>query len=316
MPSPPEYSVVIPCYSSGRWLRELVESISGVLGEVHHEIVLVNDHSPDHETWQTIEDLAREKSNVVGIDLARNSGQFAALMCGLAESRGDKVITMDDDFQHPPREIPKLIAGLDPATDVVIGAYERKSHRVFRNVGTRIMDWIFTNTYGKPRDLQMTSFRILRRNVVEAMLTFGTVRPVPGALILQSTARIKNVAVLHEPREHGNSGYSFGRLVASTLDNIVNASTVPLRLISGLGLISAGIAAFALVVYLLRALLTDRAVPGFSTTVLLITFFGGVSLLAIGVLGEYVVRLVVEAGHAPTYIVRERVGPGAQGLGR
>jgi dolichol-phosphate mannosyltransferase/undecaprenyl-phosphate 4-deoxy-4-formamido-L-arabinose transferase len=278
-----------------------------VLADIDHEIILVNDHSPDAITWPAIADLAAQQANVVGIDLARNTGQFAALMCGLSETRGDFVITMDDDFQHPPDQIPRLISGMDDETDVVIGAYEEKQHGGLRNLGSRVMDRIYRGTYGKPPEVRMGSFRLLRRRVVETMLSFGTVRPVPGALILQSTARIKNVTVEHHPRQEGSSGYSVRRLVSSTLDNIVNASTGPLRAISLLGLVSAAFAVIALAYYLLRALFTDRAVPGFSTTVMLITFFGGATLLAIGVLGEYVVRLVIEAGRPPPYAVRQRV---------
>ena len=310
MSSRPAYSVVIPCYGSGKWISTLVDSISDVMSQLNHEIVLVNDFSPDEVTWPAIEQLARTRPNIVGIDLAKNSGQFASLMCGLAAAKGDFVITMDDDLQHPPEEITKLIAGMDADTDVVIGAYDEKRHGGLRNLGTRVMDRIFRNTYGKPSGLKMGSFRLLRRRVVESMLSFGTVRPVPGALILQSTARIKNVSVTHRPREEGTSGYSFRRLVSSTLDNIVNASTAPLRLISGLGLFSAALALIALAYYLVLAIVADRAVPGFSTTVLLITFFGGATLLAIGVLGEYVVRLVLEAGRPPMYTVRSKVGQG------
>lgn len=300
--------MVIPCYGSGTWLPDLVHEISKTLAGTSHEIILVNDHSPDVETWQAICRLADELPSVVGVDLAKNAGQFAALMCGLTEARGERVITMDDDMQHPPSEISKLIEALDEDTDVVIGKYEEKQHGRLRNLGTMVMDRIFSNTYGKPRDLKMGSFRILRRNVVDTMLSFGTVRPVPGALILQSTARIKNVSVEHRDRPVGKSGYSLRKLIGSTLDNIVNASTGPLRLISGLGLLSAGMAAVAMTFYLSRALITDSAVPGFSTLVLLVSFFGGATLLAIGVLGEYVVRLVIEAGEPPVYAVRQRVG--------
>jgi len=308
MSSRPAYSVVIPCYGSGKWISTLVDSISDVMSQLSHEIVLVNDFSPDEVTWPAIEQLARTRPNIVGIDLAKNSGQFASLMCGLAAAKGDFVITMDDDFQHPPEEIPKLIEAMGPQTDVIIGAYDEKRHGNMRNLGTRLMDRIYRTAYDKPRDLKMGSFRLLRRPVVESMLSFGTVRPVPGALILQSTSRIKNVPVAHRPRGEGTSGYSLRRLIGSTLDNIVNASTGPLRLISGLGFFSAALALIVLAYYLIRAIVTDRSVPGFSTTVLLITFFGGATLLAIGVLGEYVVRLVIEAGRPPMYAVRSKVG--------
>lgn len=307
MYSRPQYSVVIPCFGSGQWLPELIESIDGALTDVSHEVILVNDHSPDELTWPTVRRLAEQNTGVVAIDLAKNSGQFAALLCGLRESRGEFVITMDDDFQHPPDEIPKLIEAMDDETDVVIGAYEAKQHGGIRNLGSSLMDRVYRATYGKPKDLKMGSFRLLRRQVVETMLTFGTVRPVPGALILQSTDRIKNVSVAHNPRTRGTSGYSPRRLMSSTIDNIVNASTAPLRLISFLGFLTAALAGVAMAFYLLRALITDQSVPGFSTTVTLIMFFGGATLLAIGVVGEYVVRLVIEAGRPPAYSVRTRV---------
>lgn len=304
----PEVSVVIPCYRSGPWLGELAGGITRTLDGRDYEIVFVNDGSPDQVTWKAIKSLASTEPSVVGIDLARNSGQFAALMAGLATARGDVVITMDDDLQHPPEEIPKLLAGLDDDTDVVIGSYASKAHGTGRNAGSRLMDLIYRRSYGKPRDLRLTSFRAIRRPVVEAMLSFRTARPIPGAMILQTTSRIKNVEVEHHPRPHESSGYSLRRLVSSTLDNVIYASAAPLRAISALGLFAAAAAALLLLYYLFTSLVGNRAVPGFATTVLLITFFGGASLLAIGVVGEYMTRVVTEVARPPLYVVRTRVG--------
>lgn len=301
----PEYSVVVPCYRSGDWLHELVDGISRALSPHEFEIVLVNDGSPDDVTWRAISGLAADNARVRGIDLARNVGQFAALMCGLGAARGDKVITIDDDLQHPPEEIPKLIEALADDIDVVIGIYEAKQHHRFRNLGSSLMNRVF-RSFGKPDEIRMGSFRLMRRSVVDTLLSFGTVRPVPGAMILQATSRIKNVEVRHAPRVSGESGYSITRLVSSTIDNVINASTAPLRLISGIGLLTAVLSGAVMIFYLLRALIADQAVPGFSTTVILITFFGGMSLLAIGMLGEYVARIVAETAQPPLYAVRAR----------
>lgn len=305
MTDPPEYSVVIPCYRSGEWLAELVERVSSAMENRDHEIILVNDCSPDDITWPAIFAIARNNERVRGIDLARNVGQFAALMCGLSVARGDSVITIDDDCQHPPEEIPKLIAGLEDEVDVIIGVYDEKQHGGFRNLGSSLMNRVF-RSFGKPDDLRMGSFRLLRRSVVDTLLEFGTVRPVPGAMILQATSRIRNVDVQHAPRIRGESGYSITRLVSSTIDNVINATTAPLRFISGLGLVIAVFSAVAMLFYLLRALITDQSVPGFSTTVVLITFFGGATLLAIGILGEYVSRIVAESARPPLYTIRAR----------
>ena len=305
--------MVIPCYASGEWLADLVDRVSKAMMDLDHEIVLVNDCSPDDTTWPAIVGIAKSKATVRGIDLARNVGQFAALMCGLSIARGEKVITIDDDFQHPPEEIPTLIAALDEEVDVVIGVYQEKQHGGFRNLGSSLMNRVF-RSFGKPEDLRMGSFRLMRRSVVETLLDFGTVRPVPGAMLLQATSRIRNVDVRHAPRTRGQSGYSVRRLISSTIDNVINATTAPLRMISGLGLLIALLAGAVMVFYLLRAFIADQAVPGFSTIVVLITFFGGATLLAIGLLGEYVARIVVEAARPPLYAIRARTPePGVNG---
>ncbi len=304
----PSVSVVIPCYTSSAWLPELVERLTASLDPVteRFEIVLVNDASPD-DTWKTIADLAARYPQVRGIDLMRNVGQFSALMCGLESSTGELVVTMDDDLQHAPEDIPMLIAALedDPETDAVIGRYNNKKHSGSRNIGTAVMETIYRRAYGKPKDLKMTSLRALRRPVVEGMTTFGTVRPVPGALLLQTTDRIKNVPVAHHPRTEGKSGYKLGRLIASTFDNVINSSTAPLQAIALLGIALAAISALMVVFYLVMAIVNDRPAPGFTTLVLLIVFFGGTTLFAIGVVGEYVSRVVAETTRPPRYLIRD-----------
>lgn len=225
---PPKVSVVIPCYRSGPWLRELINRLVTALRpfEERYEIVLVNDASPD-DTWEVIARLTEENPQIFGIDLMRNVGQFNALMCGLEHTHGDVVVTMDDDLQHAPEDVPMLIEALDgdSALDAVVARYEDKKHGGFRNLGSTIIDWIYRRAYGKPPDLRMSSFRALRRPVVDGMVSFGTVRPVPGALLLQTTRRIRNVPVTHHPRPEGTSGYKVGRLISSTFDNVINSST-------------------------------------------------------------------------------------------
>ena len=299
----------MPCYRSGEWLPELTSRLSAVLDDAvdgSFEIVLVNDGSGD-ATYATIASLAAADGRIFGIDLLRNVGQFRALVAAMDAASGEIIVTMDDDLQHPPEEIPKLLAALDadPDLDAVVGRYgSGKKHSRVRNVGSRLMDLIFRSSYGKPADLAMTSLRAMRRNVAEGMVSFGTARPVPNALLLQTTSRIANVEVEHQARPYGSSGQPFMRLVNSVFDNLINASTTPLRFISGLGLVTSFAALCLLVFYLLRSLTGAIDAPGFATIVLLIIFFGGAILLAIGVLGEYVSRLVSESVAAPRYLVR------------
>ncbi len=306
-----EISVVVPCYSSGAWIEQLVERVDAAMAPLGrcYELILVNDASPDDVTWPAIAKLAAASPWVRGIDLLTNVGQFRALLCGLEAARGDLVVTMDDDLQHPPEEIPKLIAAIDadPELQAVIGSYVGKRHSRFRNLGTRMVASIYTRVYDKPEGIDTTSFRVLRRPLVEALLSHRTVKPVIGALILQSTRRIANVPVSHDERVEGKSGWSLRSLISATLDNVVNASTAPLRFVSTAGILLAVASLLLGAFYFVRGLVTETSVQGFTTLVVLVIFFGGAIMAAIGLLGEYVVRIVTEVTGPPRYVVRERI---------
>lgn len=305
-----EVSVVVTCYKSGQWLEQFVDEIVGVAKSLasNFEVILVNDASPDAETWAAIQKLSSRYPFVKGIDLLRNVGQFRALRCGLSFARGDIVVTIDDDYQHPPGEIPTLVNALRaaPDMDVIIGAYEDKKHSLFRNLGSRLVGLIYRRAYGKPPDLEMTSFRALRAPVVSGMLQFGTSRPVPGAQLLATTNRICNVTVRHDDRQSGESGYGIGRLLSSTVDTLIHGTTAPLRLLSLVGGLAAVSSFLIAGVYLSLWIFSSAPVAGFTTLVLLVVFFGGMSLLSIGVLGEYVARVVGEVVQEPEFLVREQ----------
>lgn len=319
MPSPlRSVSIVIPCYRSGPWIDELVERIGEATDELRgrRELLLVDDASPDETTWPAIRRAARRYDWVRGIGLQFNVGQFRALLAGMARARGEWIVTMDDDLQTPPEEIPRLVAAAaaHPEMDVVIGAYGARSHDLVRRLGSRGVAWLYARLYGKPRHLQSTSFRILHRRLARVLCAHGTRRPLMGALILQSTTpqRMMNVPVEHHPRPHGHSGYTFSRLVNLALDNVVNASTLPLRGISLLGL---GVAAgsFVLALFYFGLWLTaEIREPGFTTLVLLLTFIAGTGLFSIGVVGEYVQRVVTEVSGQPLHVVREETAPAPQ----
>jgi dolichol-phosphate mannosyltransferase/undecaprenyl-phosphate 4-deoxy-4-formamido-L-arabinose transferase len=309
---PVAVSIVVPCYRSGEWLPDLVARVVATMDgtKSSFEVILVNDASPDTATWPAIEGLATQHPEVRGIDLLGNVGQFRSTLCGFEAARGQVVVTIDDDLQNPPEEIPKLLDALDAGAglEVVIGSYERKQHSWFRNLGTRLHAAVNARLYGKPKDLELTSFRALRRPVVDALLQHRTVKPIIGPLILQSTRRIANVPVAHEQRPSGSSGWRLGRLVGTVVDNVVNTSTAPLRLVSLTGLLIAAGSAVLGVYYLVRSLAGNITVPGFTTLAIMVVFFGGSTLATIGLLGEYVVRIVTEVTGAPRYVVRRTVG--------
>ncbi|HBO44796.1 MAG TPA: glycosyltransferase, partial [Planctomycetaceae bacterium] len=284
-------SIVIPCWKSGSWIEELVNRIEATMGSLGEpfELILVNDASPDNVTWPAIQVVAEQFAWVRGFDMLFNVGQFRAILCGFEQARGDYVITMDDDLQHPPEELPKLVRAMRENPDIlcVFGAYEGKRHSWWRNLGSRVVGWIMQKAYNKPPGIRTTSFRIMRRELVETLVRYRTSRPLLGPLIVQITRNVMTVPVDHHPRPHGKSGYSLLRLVTHTFDGIIHASTAPLKLFSLIGFLAAGLA-FALAIWLFgRWMVGGITVAGYTSTMLVITFFSGLILAGVGVVGEY-----------------------------
>ncbi|MCA9064571.1 MAG: glycosyltransferase, partial [Planctomycetaceae bacterium] len=239
-PAPIDVSIIVPCFRSAEWLPQLVTRIEdSLIGKHDYEILLINDASPD-STWNVICELSRTRQHVAGPNLLFNAGQFCATLCGFANARGKLVVTMDDDLQNPPEEIPRLIHALTstPSADCVIGAYRSKSHSRMRNLGSRMIGFCNQHFYGKPPNLRLTSFRVMHRRIAKAICAHSTNKPIIGPLLLQCTSRIINIEVEHSPRFSGRSGYQLSRLIRMTFDNLISATTLPLKLISLLGLLS------------------------------------------------------------------------------
>lgn len=309
----PELSIVIPCYGSARVLPELLLRLDSALAAIGggSEIVLVNDCSPD-ELATVVQHQLQNYPRLRYVELMVNVGQFRALMCGFAHARGHFVVTMDDDLQHPPEEIVKLYNHLcnSPHLDAVFGAYEKKRHSSGRNLGSWLLRIVNTRIFHKPPGLVMSSFRCLRRELVDALLANRTRYPVIGALILSSTRRIENVTVRHDTRKHGKSNYSLTKLVRTTLDNILSFSSLPLQIIS-VGGVCISLLSFALGgAYVIIHLLRGTGVPGWTSLFLAVNFYAGLGLLSVGIAGEYLVRIIGESGGQPLYVVRRRLDGG------
>ncbi len=271
-----------------------------------YEIILLNDASSD-DTWNEIVDIVNHSSFVRGIDLMFNTGQFRTVLCGLQHAQGEYIILLDDDFQNPPEEIPKLIQKMesDPDLDCVIGEYRKKHHSLVRNLGSALYRYSVARLYSMPTSIKLTSFILMKRKLAEGLCQHGTVSPVLGVLIYQTTSRVANTLVDHKPRIEGNSGYSFPGLVRIVLDNIFGASVLPLRLVTVLGL-SAAIAGVVLTTYYFVKYFTGGiGAPGFMTQVILIIVFGGMTLFSIGLIGEYLIRIIDEVRQPPRYVIRQ-----------
>jgi len=305
-----EISVVVPCYRSSESLGELTSRLVDVLESQgdSFEIILVNDSSPDEgRTWKSIRAIAEAESRIVALNLQFNVGQFLATLAGMGESEGRLVAIMDDDLQHAPEDIPALIATLeDDGAEAVLAHLIAKRHGIFRNFGSRVIAWTFALLHGKPRGLKMSSFAVFRRPVVNAMIAHQTRRPVLNALVLSSTKHIVNRSVEHHPRSLGHSGYTLRRLVRAALDNVFYATTAPLRIFSYFGGTIAAVS-FSYAGYLTYLWSTQgTTVPGFTTVAVLISIFGGLTLLGLGLMGEYIDRIISETSGRPRWVVAER----------
>lgn len=306
-------SFVIPCYRSAQTLPGVVAEIKETMAampEYSYEMILVNDCSPD-DTFETIRRIASENPNVTGVNLARNFGQHAALMAGFHEVSGDVVVCLDDDGQTPANEVGKLLDGIRGGSDVVYARYANKKHSAFRNFGSRVNDWMTRVMLGKPKDLYISSYFAARRFVVDNMLQYEHSYPYVIGLVLRATKNIINVDVTHREREIGTSGYTMKKLLALWFNGFTAFSIKPLRIATVLGCITAA-CGFLYGIYTVIKKFVNPDVPiGFSAMMSALVFIGGMIMLMLGMIGEYIGRMYISMNRSPQFVVRERVGENA-----
>ena len=244
---------------------------------------------------------------MVLIDLMRNYGQHSAVFCGLQHATGDFAITMDDDLQNPPEELIHLIRKADEGYDAVFGLFHVKMHHPVRRLGSHVVGWLNTRLFGKPADLVLSNFRILRREVIDAMCEVRTTFPYIPGLILNAGRDFANVPVAHHPRASGESNYGL-RAIARLIWRIVfNYSAFPLRLLCGVGMVMACMSFLLGAYYLVRALVFGTATPGWPTLIVLISFYQGLMLVIFAAVGEYLVRIVNDVSQARAYRIRRKL---------
>ena len=304
------YSIVVPIYNSAQTMDELYNRIRAVFENViqeDFELILVDDCSKDN-SHEVIRRLNKLDDRVKFISLAKNHGQQKAVLCGIEHTEGDYVITMDDDLQHPPEEIPKLIEKMksDSNIDVVIGMYDSKKHNGIRRLGTRMLDILSNAVFRKNKDLKLTSFRLMKSVVADNLAEVGLKSPTVGHCILLVDGNVVNTEVRHDPRKAGKSGYSFGKLVKTFLNNVYVNSDFPLRLLGTIGIMSFAASILLAIYYLIRYFTGHINVSGFTTLILVVLFMNGLSLLAAGIIGRYLMVIINETKTLPKYSIREK----------
>ncbi|MBD5496090.1 MAG: glycosyltransferase family 2 protein [Lachnospiraceae bacterium] len=302
-------SFVIPCYNSSRTLGKVVEEIRSTMEgmkQYDYEIILINDCSPD-DTFEEIRNICEADEKVCGVNLARNFGQHAALMAGFRYVHGDIVVCLDDDGQTPAEEVGKLLVKIDEGYDVVYARYKHKKHSAFRNLGSKVNELMARVMLGKPKDLYLSSYFAAKRFIIDEMVRYTNPYPYVIGLVLRTTRKIANADVNHREREIGTSGYTIGKLFALWFNGFTAFSIIPLRIATVIGALAA-VAGFIYGSYtIIRKLVDPNVVIGFSSIMSAIMFIGGMLMLMLGIIGEYIGRIYISLNNSPQYVIRESI---------
>ena len=311
-------SFVIPCYRSEHTLPGVIEEIDTKMSEYNqftYDVILVNDCSPDG-TLATIRSLCSERPDGhgvrKGISFARNFGQHSALMAGLRASAGDYVVCLDDDGQTPANEVDRLIDRLEEGYDAVYAKYEHKKHSIFRNMGSKVNELMTRVMLDKPASLYVSSYFAVRRFVVEDMIRYENSYPYVIGLVLRATKNITNVVVNHREREEGHSGYTLKKLLGLWFNGFTAFSVKPLRIATMIGCLSAGLGFLYGVYTIIKRLVNPNVPMGFSSLMAALVFFGGMIMIMLGLIGEYVGRIYISMNNSPQYVIRERMNMGEE----
>jgi undecaprenyl-phosphate 4-deoxy-4-formamido-L-arabinose transferase len=304
----PHISVVIPVYKAENYLAELYQRLIPALETItcDFEIVLVEDCGGDH-SWCVIAELACKDPRVRGIQLSRNFGQHAATICGLANTRGDWVVTLDNDLEHLPEYLPTLYQKAQEGYDIVYGIYPERSHKIWRNATSFAARWLFSKAIPS-LNYAYTSYRFIRGDIARALTQFDSPFPFVDGYLSWLTNSYATIEVPHGFRVHGSSSYTFRKLLTHTINIFVTFSDLPLRLASWIGLFF-----FLVGMGWLGAIVIGRffgliTVSGFASIMAAIVLFGGIQLLILGIFGEYLGRMNFKSSRKPLYLISRKIG--------
>jgi len=301
-------SVVVPVYNSEATLELLTERIQQVLTPLvkDFEIILVNDGSLDN-SWEAVHNLAITHDHFRGLNLMHNYGQHNALLAGIQNAQYEIIVTIDDDLQNPPEEIPKLLSKLLEGYDVVYGKPEVRRHAGWRNISSKILKGVLKVVLGAEMGGHSSAFRAFRSILMRGLKNFNDAQLSIDVLLSWSAAKVTHIFVEHHPRKAGRSGYTFSKLLLLSFNMLTGYSTLPLRVASGVGLVTSLLGVFMFLYVVIRRLLQTHYVPGFAFLASELALFAGLQLFSIGVIGEYLARLHFRTMGKPPYVIRQEI---------
>lgn len=315
-PAARSLSVVVPVYNSEASLPILMQRLEPVLASLarDYEAILVNDGSGDG-SWGAIQKLSQSYGWVRGINLMRNYGQHNALLCGIRAARGDTIVTMDDDLQHPPEELAKLLVKLEEGFDVVYGYPEHQQHGLLRDIASELTKLALQSSMGAETARRVSAFRAFRAQAREAFADYHSPFVSIDVVLTWASARFAAVKVRHDARPLGRSNYSFAKLFNHAMNMVTGFSTLPLKLANLLGLLFSVFGALILFYVVGRYFVYGTSVPGFTFLASIIALFSGAQLFGLGIIGEYLARMHFRMMERPTYTVREQLPGSVSGNG-
>lgn len=305
----PTYSVVVPVYNSELSLAELCARVDKVFGPIvgDYELIMVEDGSEDG-SWRVMKSLKNRNRRLKIVRLTKNSGQHNALMCGFSISSGDYIITMDDDLQHPPEEIPNLINAIQNSDfDVVYGVPAgKRKHSPIRRIGGFLYRRLISSAFKCAHHPITGSFRIIRKETLMHIVKIKTPNPIISLLLLKVTQQIGSIEIRHDKRKYGKTTYTMYKLLKHFADGMLYNGTLLLKGLFFLGILTSCIALVFGVYYIISFFLGNTSITGWTTIILLQFFFSGILMLSIGIIGEYLLRILQEARQVPGYFIRDK----------
>ena len=299
-------SIVIPCYNSEHTIGEVVElAIEEFekLDKYECEFVLVNDYSRD-ETWKAIETLSDKYPNVKGINLAKNFGQHNAIMAAMSQAEGELIVGMDDDMQNHPSQIPQFLAKIEEGYDIVFGVFKQRKFSMIKNITGAISRYLLWHLLDRPKDIQMSSFWCFRKYVRDEVVKYDGYNIFLQVLFFRTTHNIANIEVEHFAREVGTSNYNFRRGLKLFM-SCLNFTVIPLRAATFFGTIFSAAGFIGAIVVLIRKLLNPTIAIGWSSLMCAMLVLFGICFLMLGIIGEYIGKLILNINKTPQYVVRE-----------